>query len=107
MDTDIKKKNLYLSIWGKPKSTFQKIFANPNKNDVIILLVLGGVANSIDNIELGSDDNMRVFGRLSIAVIVGALLGWIGYYIYAWAMSAAGEWLGGRASSSQFRTVVA
>ena len=52
-------------------------------------------------------DTMDTWLVISIAVFTGGLFGWIGYYIYAWALSETGKWLDGKASSEKIRTVIA
>lgn len=96
------------SIWLKPTATLQYILAHCPDKYVTGLLVLGGIARAIDRAsQQNSGDKFSTVSLLLLAVTVGGLTGWITYYVYGWGMSATGRWLGGRASSEAFRTVLA
>ena len=101
-------KELVYSIWDRPKLTLTYILDKCPEKHVFLFLMLGGVVRSISRAsEKGMGDNMSTGGVLLITIILGGLLGWISYYIYAWAMSFTGNWLDGEAEPIKFRTVLA
>ena len=104
----INDKNLLSRIWTNPSDTLNYILKNCPDRYVTILLVLGGIVRAItraSNRNMG--DNMTTILVLAISIITGGLFGWITYYIYAWALSLTGKWLGGESNPSKFRTVIA
>ena len=104
----INENTLLESIWFQPTATLSYILKNNFTKYVTILLVLGGIARAIDRAATKNmGDTMDTWLVISIAVFTGGLFGWIGYYIYAWALSETGKWLDGKASSEKIRTVIA
>lgn len=105
---DVNPKELFLSIWTKPTITLKYILEKCPKQYVLVLLVLGGIVRSISRAsERGMGDTMSTASVLLISVLVGGLIGWISYYIYAWALSFTGNWIKGAAEPETFRTVIA
>jgi len=106
-DAEGRDSNLFYTILFQPTKTFNYIIENKLYSTTTVLLVLGGIVRSIDNAieENVGDENSLVFILLS-RVFLGALLGWIGYYIYAAVLSFTGEWLGGKANGEKFRTAI-
>jgi len=108
LSLDINDDNLLTKIWLNPTDTLKYILKNCPEKYVAILLVLGGMGRAIDRASSkGMGDNMSTAAVLGITIVLGGLLGWITYYIYAWAMSVTGEWLNGKSEPSQFRTIIA
>ena len=107
-DPEINDNNLFIKIWTVPKKTLTYILDKCPSKHVTLLLILAGIVKSIDRASTkGMGDNMSTSAVLISAIIAGALFGWIGYYIYAWAMSTTGKWLKGNGVSSEFRTLIA
>jgi hypothetical protein len=105
---NINEDTLLRSIWLKPTATLQYILAYCPDKYVSVLLVLGGIARAADRASRqNSGDKMSTATILMMVIIVGGLTGWITYYVYGWALSAIGRWLGGRADAESFRTVLA
>lgn len=104
----IHEKSLIDTIWFRPSETLKFILERcPNKY-VSILLVLGGISRGIaraSNKNMG--DNMETWLVLTISIIAGGLFGWMSYYIYAWALSATGKWINGKAGTDKFKTIIA
>ena len=104
----IEESRLLESIWLKPKQTLKFILDRCPDKYVTGLLFLGGISRAIDRASNnGSGDNMETWLVLTIAITIGGFFGWISFYIYAWAMSATGKWLDGKADSERFRTILA
>ena len=105
---DISEDTLLANIWLKPTATLRFILTYCPDKYVTGLLMLGGIARSLDRASQHDyGDRTSTLTLLLTAIFVGGLTGWISYYVYGWSMSVTGRWLGGRASSEQFRTVVA
>ena len=100
--------NLLTKIWFNPKNTLEYILKNHYDKDVTIFFILGGIVRAIDR-ATGNNmgDDMSTIEVLTIAIISGALFGWITYYIYAWAISVTGRWLNGKSKPAHFRTIIA
>lgn len=105
---DINPDQLVYSIWVKPKITLKYILEKCPKKYVFLFLVLGGVVRAISRAsERGMGDTMSTASVLIISILIGGLIGWIGYYFYAWALSFTGRWLNGNSDPETFRTVIA
>lgn len=105
---NITEDKLLVSIWRQPTATLRYILAQCPDKYVTVLLVLGGIARAVGRAsQQNMGDRNSTAGILLMAVLMGGLTGWITYYVYAWGMRLAGEWLGGHASSEQLRTVLA
>lgn len=106
--SNIDEKSLFFSIWLKPTNTLKHILSNYPEKYVTILIVLGSIIKALDKASTKDmGDRLETPYIIIMAIIAGALFGWISYYISAWAMSEAGIWLGGKAKPTQFRTVLA
>lgn len=107
MNEQRKTSELIGSIWLKPTDTLNYLLNNAPEKLVIPLFMLGGVVRSWDKaIERASED-ADLFFNLGLATLIGLFFGWITYYIWAWALSVTAEWIGGKASPKNYRTILA
>ncbi|MBO6607191.1 Yip1 family protein [Psychroserpens sp.] len=105
---DINPNQLVYSIWVKPKRTLKYILEKCPTKYVILFLILGGIARAISRAsERGMGDTMSTASVLIMAILTGGLIGWIAYFIYAWALSFTGKWLNGKSDPETFRTIIA
>lgn len=96
------------TIWYRPSDTLRFILQNCPQKYVTALLVLGGISRAVGRAsDKGYGDTMELWAVLTLAFVLGGLFGWIGYYMYAWGMRVTGNWLDGKATTEQFRTVLA
>ncbi len=94
-------KELFYNIWTKPREVFKYINEKPFDKYVKILLVLAGISRALDRASMKDmGDNMSLWGILGISIVVGGLLGWISYYIYASLLSWTGGWLDGQGDTN-------
>jgi hypothetical protein len=100
--------NLLLKIWTVPQATLRFILARCPDRHLTVLLILGGAVRALDRVigRHGAGKQVAANG-LTIGIIFGTLSGWLTYYCYAWGLSLTGNWLGGRATTDQLRTVLA
>ena len=99
---------LFRSIWTKPRLTLDFILRNCPKRYLTTLFVLGGITNALGN--RSTDLNSSAFSpmvMIPMAIVVGGLLGWVFYYIYASLLGWTGKWIKGIAGMDQFLTVLA
>ncbi len=103
----INEANVLYKIWTRPKDTIHFLLKNHPGKYMPILLVLGGISSAISKWSEKNDVGAEGFWLgMVYATVGGALLGWIFYYIYAWALSATGKWLKGTGTAIEMRTVV-
>lgn len=103
----ITERNLISKIWFQPTETLNFIINNCPEKYVTILIVLGGLVNALDKaFTRNSNSDKSLIEVLPIAIIIGLLFGWITYYIYAYALSIVGEWIGGKSQPKDFRTII-
>jgi hypothetical protein len=66
------------------------------------------VARAADRAASQHGGDYLALAKLSpLPLVLGALSGWLTYYVYGWGLSATGRWLGGAANTSQTRVVLA
>jgi hypothetical protein len=105
---EIAHENHLLTIWTRPQQTLQYILTYSSEKYVIPLFVLGGIARAIDRASVKNlGDTMSTAAVLGLSVTMGAIFGWVVYYIYAALLSYTGKLIKGSADSEQFRTVLA
>ncbi len=106
--SNISEDTLLRSIWLQPTATLHYILRHCPDKYVSVLLVIGGIARAAARASRqNAGDKMPTVSVLLLVVVAGGLTGWIAYYVYSWALSATGRWLGGRADAAPFRTVLA
>ena len=107
MKKNITEKNLVSQIWLRPTETLNFIIKICPQKYVTLLIVLGGLVNSLDKaFTRSSNADKTLIEVLPIAIVLGLLLGWITYYMYAFVLSIAGEWIGGKSQPKEFRTII-
>ena len=105
---DVNPNQLIYSIWSRPKITLEYVLEKCPKKYVFVFLVLGGIVRAINRAsDRGMGDTMSTAGVLTLSIVIGGLIGWMFYYIYAWALSFTGNWLNGKADPETFRTIIA
>lgn len=104
---NITKANLLRKIWLEPQATLRYVLARCPDEYVTRLFILGGIARAVGRAAghyPGS--KLSVAASLVFALVGGSISGMVTYTAYAWAMRLLGGWLGGKASSNQFKTVL-
>ena len=94
-DTDI-----FTQIWLSPRRVFK--FINDHRYDSLttLLVIFGGITSALNRAsDKHMGDSMSLFAVLIISVIVGAVFGWLSYYIYAALMSWTGKWMKGKVNT--------
>jgi hypothetical protein len=100
-------KDIFTKIWTSPRKVFR--FINDTQYDkyVKVLLVLAGISRAFDRASMKDmGDNMSLLSIIGFSVLVGGLLGWISYYIYAALVSWTGKWLKGQGNTSSILRIL-
>lgn len=104
----ISEDTLLSTLWTQPKATLRYILGYCPDKYMSVLFMLGGIVRAIDRASSKNQgDHFSTTAILVLAVIGGSISGWISYSIYAWSLRIAGNLLGGRASTDEFKTIVA
>ena len=94
-------KDIFTKIWTSPRLVFKYINDNYYDKYVTVLLVLSGISRSFDRASMKNmGDEMSIWAIIGYCVILGGLLGWISYYLYAALVSWTGGWLKGQGDTS-------
>lgn len=89
-------KEVFTKIWTTPRQVFKFINNSQYEKYMFVLLVLSGISRAFDRASSGNmGDRMSLFSVIALCVVMGGLLGWLSYYIYAALISWTGKWLGG------------
>ena len=100
--------NLWTSIWIKPRETVRyAIDTKPMKFAIILALIAGvfDVLNAASQNDLG--DSMSVLTIFVLAVVVGPLLGLVGWWIASGITTIVGKWLGGTGTFADLKMAIA
>jgi hypothetical protein len=103
----INRTNLFRKIWTEPQATLSYILANRVDEHVSMLFVLGGIARAMGRaVAQYPTHKMGGAAALVLAIVGGSISGIMTYTGYAWGMRLAGGWLGGKATTDQFKMVL-
>jgi hypothetical protein len=104
----ISEDTLLSKLWTQPKATLTYILGYCPDKYVSVLFMLGGIVRAIDRASSKNQgDHLSTAAILMLAVISGSISGWLSYSLYSWGMRVTGNWLGGRASTDEFKTIMA
>lgn len=87
-------KDIVTKIWFSPRKIFKYINDTKYEKYLYILLFLAGVSRGFDRAsEKNMGDNSSLLIIIGFSVVIGGLLGWISFYLYAALVSWTGKWL--------------
>lgn len=87
-------REIFTEIWTSPRKVFKYINDNSYDKFLYILLILAGISRAFDQASTkGLGEIMSLGAVLAICIVLGALLGWISFYIYAALLSWTGKWI--------------
>ena len=93
-------KDIFTKIWTSPRQVFK--FINDKKYDkyVIALLIIAGINRAFTRAsDRDMGDNSSLIVIIASSVLLGGLLGWISFYLYAALISWSGKWFNGKGST--------
>jgi hypothetical protein len=98
---------IFTKIWTKPRQIFSYI-QNQNYNKYLyLLLAFMGISRAFSRASMKSmGDDQSLLSIIMLSIILGGLLGWISYYIYAALLSWTGKWLNGKSNTSDLLRVL-
>ncbi|KZS38805.1 hypothetical protein AWE51_14570 [Aquimarina aggregata] len=100
-------KEIFSKIWTKPRQVFKFINDKHYDKYVKLLLVLAGISRAFDRASMRNmGDKMPVLVILGLCIILGGLLGWISYYIYAALLSWTGKWINGKGDTTSILRIL-
>lgn len=101
-------KEIFTKIWTEPRRVLKYIHETKYEKYFYVLLFLAGVSGAFDraaNRNLG--ENASLLGLIAGCIILGGLLGWLSYYIYAALLNWTGKWLDGKGDTDSIYRVLA
>ena len=101
-------KEIFTKIWTEPRRVLKYINETKYEKYFYVLLFLAGVSGAFDraaNRNLG--ENASLLGLIAGCIILGGLLGWLSYYIYAALLNWTGKWLDGKGDTDSIYRVLA
>lgn len=100
--------NPWVSIWTKPRGTIRWIVETDPTRHVVLLAVVGGIANSLSNFELMNlGDFLPLPFMLIFSIVAGTIGGLLYLYIAGAILRWTGSWFGGEATSEEVRAAIA
>ncbi|MCP4420285.1 MAG: YIP1 family protein [Chloroflexi bacterium] len=108
METQPTIQNPWLYIWIRPRGTIRQIVNNNPEQHVIILAVISGIFNALDNAAKKSfGDNMSLIGIIFLSLIVGGIGGVVSLHLGGAVFRWSGSLFGGKAPSDHVRAAIA
>lgn len=104
---ELSDREIFIEIWTSPRKVFRFIHEYAYSKHTVWLLILGGALSALDRNNYSNLGDFNVWLLLFGALIAGASLGWIGYWISAFLFRLTGSWLGGKANTAQLLRVIA
>lgn len=99
--------NPWLSIWTKPRKTIRYIINNDPSKHVVLLAMIYGIINGLDNAcEKSLGDNFSFYTILLIAILLGSIGGIIYIYLSAALLKWTGNWIGGKGTTENIRAAI-
>lgn len=106
-DLNLSDQQVFTKIWTDPRQVFRYINDNHYDKYVKTLLVLAGISSAFNNASSKNmGDDMSLWSIIGLSIILGGLLGWISFYIYAALLSWTGRWLNGQGETSSILRIL-
>lgn len=103
----ISDQQLFAKIWTSPREVFTYINDHKFEKYLYLLLILAGISRTFDRASLKNmGDNFSLWGVLAFCIIVGAIFGWITYYLYSALIIWTGKWLDGKGDTKSILRVL-
>lgn len=104
----ISDKKLLIGILTSPREAFNFIDTYKYQKHVSLLLVLAGISRTFDRASTQNmGDNFSLWGVIAFCIIIGAICGWLIYYLYSAMISWTGKWLNGKGNTDSILRVMA
>jgi len=90
-------KDIFVKIWTSPRLVFKYLNDNSYDKFIAVLLIFAGITRAFSRASSQNmGDNISLPIVITICILIGGLMGWIGYYIYAAMMNWTGKWFNGQ-----------
>ena len=100
-------KEIFSKIWTSPREVFKFINDKHYDKYVNLLLVLAGISRAFDRASIKDmGDKMSIWAILGLCIILGGLLGYTSYYLYAALLSWTGKWLKGKGDTTSILRIL-
>src|SRR5690348_1594708 len=108
---EAKQVNPWFSIWTKTRLTMREILETNPTRAIVALSILNGIANSLVWLatlwsKFPARDDYRKGLFIVALLVVGALLGLIGLYLFGWIYKVVGRWLKGTGTYTEVKSAV-
>ncbi|MET7030642.1 Yip1 family protein [Sediminicola luteus] len=101
-------KEIFTKIWTSPRMVFQNINERQYDKYVAILLIIAGIARAFDRAATKNlGDTLSLWVIIGGCIVLGGLLGWLSFYIYAALLSWTGKWIKGQGNTTSILRVLA
>jgi hypothetical protein len=104
-----KEPNAWISMWTAPRGTIRRIVDTDPRQHVILLTILGGIANTFssdDAVDYGIDI-WSIPVSFIVSLIIGPIFGLLSLYIWGAIYRWIGSWFGGEATTEEVRAAIA
>lgn len=103
----ISEKKLFMKIWTSPREVFKFINTYKYNRYVSILLILAGITRTFDRASMKNmGDDFSLWGLIAFCIIIGAIFGYLTYYLYAALLSWTGKWMNAKGNTNSILRVL-
>ena len=100
--------NVWTSIWIKPRETVRYAIDNKTMKFAVILALIAGVFDTLDGaVQNNLGDTMSITMIFVFAILLGPVLGVIGWWIAAVIAKIVGRWFGGTGTFADLKMAFA
>ena len=100
--------NYWLSVWLQPRKTVRHIIENRPKYYVLLLAILGGIAEvNLYVLDPAAEAGYLNFSLAIVIAVLGILYGMIGLYLFSWVYGRLGRLFGSSVKDVEVRAAVA
>lgn len=103
----ISSENIFTKIWTSPREVFKFIITYKYDKYVTVLLIFAGISRTFDRASMKNmGDNFSIWGIVAFCIIIGAIFGWVTYYLYSALISWTGKWINGKGNTDSILRVL-
>lgn len=100
-------KEVFRKIWTKPKQVLQYINETKYDKFFYVLLFFAGISRAFNRASSKNyGDDMSLLKIIGLSIILGGLLGWVAFYLYASLLRWTGEWINGKGETDSILRIL-
>lgn len=105
---EIEQLNLWTSVWTRPRQTVRFAINNKTMKFAVVLAMIAGIPDVLDlAVQNNSGDSITAPMIIILSILLGPLLGWIGWWVGSGISYVIGTWIGGYGTFEEMKMAMA